>query len=216
MGKKAELVAQIRELLKTAKTRGLTDENIAVYLRGKGQPFTFTTDKKTDKVVPVEVDVYQRSWSLLNTLIFKIYPILFISSLFIYPLFKMVTMSTCLVSGVSPIGEVVSPILDCDMCRGVNEAPRLSDLGKEDFIRNYAYTGKPLLVEGAVSNWSALHVFSYDYFKSIYDSSPSSLDEDDSNGQFFSYSSSIYNLKHFFSLPRDMVSMKTEKWYIGW
>ena len=212
----SEVVAQVKELLNTAKTRGLTDNDIEVYLKEKGHPFTFRTDKKTDEVVQMEVDAYQRSWSLLNTLIFTIYPILFVSSLFIYPFFKMVTMSTCLVSELAPFSEVSSPIINCDMCRGVKEAPRISNLGREDFIRNYAYAGRPILVEGAVSNWSALQVFSYDYFKSIYRSRPSSLEEDDLNGQFFSYSSNIHGLKDFFSLPQDMVSMKTEKWYIGW
>lgn len=211
----AEIVAHVQKLLNTAKTRGLTDDDINTYLIDNGYS-TLKTDKKTDEVVPVEVDIYKKSFSLLNMLIFKVYPVIFVFCLLIYPLFGMAAMSPCLLKEVSPLGEAVQPLVNCDMCRGLDGAPRLTNLSQEDFMKYYAYSSQPILVEGAVSKWSALKVFSYDYFKDLYLSTPASLDEDDSEGQFFSYSSNIESLKHFFSIPDEVVTMQTEKWYIGW
>ena len=216
-------VAALKEIFKAAEEAGLSTEDINIYLKGKGylktkdKPSSLRTDKKSDEIILAEVDVYKKGYSLLSTLIFKVYPVFFFLSLFMFPIFKMVTMSTCLLSDLMPFGDVVAaPFINCDMCRGLLGAPRLSNLSKDDFIRNYAYTGRPILVEGAALNWSAVQTFSYDYFKSLYLSVPSSLDEDFSTPQFFSYSSNIKDLRDLFSLPNEVASMETEKWYIGW
>jgi len=61
-----------------------------------------------------------------------------------------------------------------------------------------------------------MEVFSYNYFKDLYQQSPEAIDSDTEKGQFFSYSSNIRNLKELFELSSEGVSMATEKWYIGW
>ena len=171
--------------------------------------------KKMDD--PAEFDPYKKMCSLLNCLVFKVYPVIFLLMLPVYPGYKLLAGSRCLLSEVSPFGEAVTPIVDCSICEGVREAPRLpSNLSMDDFIRNYAYTSRPILVEGAVSNWSALGVFSYDYFKSLYMRFEEALEDDHNSGQFFAYSSNIRDLKGLFSLPSDVATMETEKWYIGW
>ena len=202
-----EVLLRLKGITKRAKSKGATDEEILACLKAKGY------SRETSQ----ELSPYQRSLSLLNCLLFKVYPIVFALALLAYPIFKMMTGSPCLLIEISPFGEAVTPVVNCEsVCVGVTEAPRLTNLSKDNFIRNYAYTSKPILVVGAVSNWSALDVFSYDYFKSIYTNAPESLTEDTKYGQFFSYSSDIKDLKELFSLPSDVAAMKKEKWYIGW
>lgn len=199
----AKVVSEVRGVIRRARSRGMTDEEITKWFEAQGYS-------------PDLFDPYQKACSLLNCLVFKVYPVIFLLALSAYPLFRMMAGYSCLVSEISPFGEAVNPMANCEMCEGVTGAPRLSNLSKDDFIRNYAYTSKPILVVGAVSNWTALDVFSYEYFKSLYVNSPESLEDDNSKGQFFSYSSNMGDLRDLFSLPSEVASMETEKWYIGW
>jgi len=207
------VVEKLKIIFENARVKGLTEKDLKSFLHENGY---IPADKKTDDVNLEGPSVFERSLSLLNTLIFKVYPIIFLFCLSLYPLYKLAVGSPCLVNEVTPFGEILTPLVNCKMCEGVTGAPRLRNLSQEDFIRNYAYTSRPILVEGAVLHWSAIEVFSYEYFKDLYLSAPASLDEDKSSGQFFSYSSSIEDLEHLFSLPDEMASMAAEKWYIGW
>ena len=202
-----EVVSQVRKAIRRAKIRGMTDTEILSFAKERGF-YSYN---------PVTSDLPRRMFSLMNCLLFKVYPIVFFFILLpAYPLFRMLTGYSCLLIELSPFGEAVTPIVDCAICEGVTSAPRLTNLSMDDFIRNYAYTSKPILVEGAVSNWSAVKVFSYDYFKSLYMQAPESLEEDNDKGQFFAYGSNIRDLKELFSLPSEVATMATEKWYIGW
>ena len=209
------MVSHIKEILKRAKSRGMSNEEIRKCLIQNGYSLNLLTDKKTDEEIPLD-PIGPQLWRYFNCLMFKVYPIIFALVLLSYPLFKMVTGSPCLLQEISPFGEAVTPIVDCKICEGVTEAPRLVNITQDDFIRNYAYTSRPVLVVGAVSNWSAVDIFSYDYFKSLYMNAPESLEEDHNKGQFFAYSSNIRDLKDLFSLPSEVATMETEKWYIGW
>ena len=197
-----KVMSRVRKVIQRARARGMSDEEIKRFFKEKGY-------KKPE-------DPCRKSCSLLNCLLFKVYPIIFAIALLAYPVFRLFAGYACLLVEVSPFGEAVTPIVDCKMCEGVTGAPRLTNLTTDEFIRNHAYTARPILVVGAVSNWSALEVFSYDYFKSLYLKSPQSLDEDNDSGQFFAYSSNIHDLKDLFSLPSEVATMETEKWYIGW
>ena len=204
-----EVVPQIREIIKRARSRGQADSEIVDCFRENGYSYALgSTPKKTRKVI--------RCCQVLDLLIFKALPAMLLLLLLGYPAWQVSDGSVCLLRELSPFGEAVTPMVDCAICEGVTEAPRLFNLSQDDFIRNYAYTSKPILVVGAVSNWSALDVVSYDYFKSIYMDSLDSLEVDHDSGQFFAYGSNIRDLKDLFSLPSDVATMKTEKWYIGW
>ena len=114
------------------------------------------------------------------------------------------------------MNHVRNLVLVCRVCEGVEGALRFVNLSREDFIHQHAYSAKPIVVEGAARGWPAMEVFSYDYFKDLYLQTPGSLDDDYTKGQFFSYSSSIMDLKGLFQLPVEQAEMKTERWYIGW
>lgn len=199
-----EVIARIRRMIREAKSGGMTGKEIKRCFQEKGYRYE------------EEFDPYTKSCSILNCLLFKVYPVIFLLLMLSYPLVRMLSGYACLLVEVSPFGEVVNPMVNCDICEGVTGAPRLRNLSRDDFMRNYAYTSRPILVEGAVLNWSAVEVFSYDFFKELYMSRPESLEEDNSRGQFFAYSSNIGSLQDLFSLPSEVASMQSEKWYIGW
>ena len=115
-----------------------------------------------------------------------------------------------------PMFEIVGPLVDCDFCKGVNHAPRLSNLSRVEFIHKYGFSGQPIIVTDATSTWKASSVFSYEFFKQLYLSRPESLDNDTQFGQFFQYSTSIRNLHELFNMSEDSVKFKGERWYIGW
>ena len=201
-----QVFTELSTILENAKKAGLSDQEIKECLEKEGL-----------LQVPLDrAQIIQKAWRLLDLLIFKVYPVLFLCAMLAYPVYKAFTGSPCLVSEVFPLSEAVIPFVDCGMCEGVTGAPRLTNLTQEEFIRNYAYKSKPILVVGAARDWPALGLFSYDYFKNLYLSRPGALEGDDSQGQFFSYSSNINGLNELFSLPSEVATMSKEKWYIGW
>ena len=201
-----QVLTELSTILENAKKAGLSDEEIKECLEKDGLLQT-----------PIDsAQLIQKAWRLLDILIFKVYPILFLCAMFAYPVVKAYTGAPCLVSEVFPLSEAVVPFVDCGMCEGVTGAPRLTNLSQEEFIRNYAYQSKPILVVGAASDWPALDVFSYDYFKNLYLSRPGALEGDNAQGQFFAYSSNIKDLADLFALPSEVATMSKEKWYIGW
>ena len=207
-----KLLSDLSHILEQAKSAGLSDEEIKQCLQDEGllQP-PAAHGGSQDKDI-----VYQKACSILNLLIFKVYPIVILCSLLAFPLYKMYNRSPCLVTELCPFSEAAIPFVDCRMCEGVVEAPRLVNLSQEDFIRRYAYKSKPIIVEGAANDWPALSTFSYDYFKDLYTSMPGSLDGDNTQGQFFAYSSDIKDLADLFELPSEVATMGKERWYIGW
>ena len=87
---------------------------------------------------------------------------------------------------------------------------------QEYFLKHHAYTGRPVLIKGAVSNWTALKVFSYKYFKKLY-SKLEALEENEELGcQFFSYKTNLYSLKQLFSMSKKRSELKKDQWYVGW
>ncbi|MFS4454639.1 cupin-like domain-containing protein [Maribacter sp. 2304DJ31-5] len=49
----------------------------------------------------------------------------------------------------------------------LTEIPRVASLGKEDFIRDYYKSQKPVVIENAIKDWPAFSKWNLDYMKSI-------------------------------------------------
>ena len=199
---KERTASRLTDILERAHSAGLSENDFKRCLQ------SFSTTTKTHR------------WKYLsltaNSVVFKFLPVVFLLYLLYSPVSELLSRSPCLVSQIPPFGELLHPKLDCNFCEGLRGAPRLTNLSQYEFVSEYAYTSQPLLVVGAASGWPAMEVFSYDYFKDLYQQSPEAIDSDTERGQFFSYSSNIRNLKELFELSSDGVSMATEKWYIGW
>ncbi|XP_063218652.1 uncharacterized protein LOC134528915 [Bacillus rossius redtenbacheri] len=102
----------------------------------------------------------------------------------------------------------------CSMCRDVSQVDKISNISPQVFEKEYAYTGRPVVVTDAMSNWTAQQVFSFQFFKDVYkDHWQKQL-----GCQFFPYRTEFRNLYEVFnmSIERAFMHDGTKPWYIGW
>lgn len=157
-----------------------------------------------------------KSWITLGGFLFKFLPIVALLVALCYPALSLYEGGGCLV-GTGPVGEIVMyPKTDCGFCKELVEAPRVSNLSKEQFIKDFISNNIPIVVTDATENWSARELFTYEFFRGLYMDNPESLDSDNDQGQFFQYSSDLHQLADVFDLPADRVELEGKKWYIGW
>lgn len=55
---------------------------------------------------------------------------------------------------------VFRPPENCEFCKQVKHMERVRDISVEEFTERYAYSGRPVIVEDATKNWTALEVTS--------------------------------------------------------
>ncbi|XP_043563069.1 uncharacterized protein LOC122558491 isoform X1 [Chiloscyllium plagiosum] len=120
------------------------------------------------------------------------------------------------------LGELHNPFrrpLDCRVCRNITGVDRRSNLSHEEFLRAYAYSMQPVVVEDGQRNWSAREIFSFEFFTRIYDNESRALDSSASECQFFPYDTEFVNLGDVFSMEAGRAAgmdSKAKPWYIGW
>ena len=112
--------------------------------------------------------------------------------------------------------DMFRPPVNCSICRNVHGVEKLSNLTKEEFFKNYAYTSRPVVIKDGTKDWSAQKVFSFDYFKGVYGPNSPALEALESNCQFFPYNTNFKTLKEVFNMPKKDSEMKGNPWYIGW
>lgn len=107
--------------------------------------------------------------------------------------------------------KIFRPAEDCSICRGVEQVDRILDVDPSIFEERYAYSGRPVVVVDAAINWTATEVFSFPFFKSLYEGV-------DGNCQFFPYRTEFKSLREVFemSADRSLLEEGTEPWYVGW
>lgn len=60
------------------------------------------------------------------------------------------------------------PIDDCRMCQDLNEIKRIERVSKEEFLEKYAYSGVPVIITDAMTNWTGLTKINFDFLKQTY------------------------------------------------
>ena len=82
----------------------------------------------------------------------------------------------------------------------------------------YAYSGVPVVITDGMLNWTATHVFSFDFFKHIYSSDSPALDSFHNNCQFFPYKTEFKNLRQVLNMSSKRANLESGSapWYIGW
>ena len=124
--------------------------------------------------------------------------------------------SPCTIDNSLFVLEAARPITDCKMCEGITEVPKLSGLTVETFVNNFAFSSKPLVVKDATTNWTAMHEFSYEYFRKLYSEAKSALNETYEECLFFQYKTEFHSLSEVFNISKERVEFKAEPWYVGW
>ena len=203
-----KLKAEARDLLAAALAQGCRSEDIKDFLRQLKRSRAHSNKKHWLWLA--------RLGRVLYYLVFLVLPAVLLLSVLLLSLINWYEEAPCLVPQPYFLGEILRPMSDCEFCNGVTAAPREKNISVYDFVKKYAYTSKPVVVEGAASDWPATRAFSYDYFKGLYQQRPEAIEHQIEEGQFFSYNSNIRDLKGLFELSDEEVSMVTERWYIGW
>ena len=214
---KVEVISELYELFEQSEKNGISLEDIfkCVY----SNVGSTTIDDSYDELnTPYSKKSHWRHYVSkgIHFSVLQLLPFLFLGFLFYFPMAQLMYTSPCIMHTPVPLVEVTHPIINCTMCQGLTEAPRLKNLSRNEFMEHHAHSLRPIVVVGAASRWPAIEVFSYDYFKKLYQNYPESVEADMNTGQFFSYSSNIRNLKELFEIPHNQLSVENERWYIGW
>ncbi|XP_012261608.2 uncharacterized protein LOC105689271 [Athalia rosae] len=117
----------------------------------------------------------------------------------------------CLVDIPSAVHQIFRPPEDCSMCLDIQQVDKVSKIDPAHFEVRYAYSGRPVVITDATTNWTAPKVFSYSFFKSLYDGQKG-------NCQFFPYKTGFKNLQEVFNMStsRALQQSGTAPWYVGW
>lgn len=102
---------------------------------------------------------------------------------FLYGKSWMNDTKKCLISLPDSLSHAFRPPEYCGFCRNITQADRVSNILPKEFEENYAYNAKPVVITDATSNWTALDVFDFWYFKNVYETSL--YDSEQMNCQFF-------------------------------
>lgn len=79
-----------------------------------------------------------------------------------------ITKEECAIQIPDLLFPALRPIDDCSMCINVKEIKRVSNISKEEFLENYAYSGIPVIVTDASQNWTAMRELNFNYLKNLY------------------------------------------------
>ncbi|XP_065349796.1 uncharacterized protein LOC135945823 isoform X1 [Cloeon dipterum] len=114
----------------------------------------------------------------------------------------------CLLANPDWLQDSTRPPEDCSICAGVDTVDRVSQISPQLFEQKYAYSGRPVVIEDAMRNWTAPSIFSLDFLRSLYRDSPQP------NCQFFPYKTEFRGLADFFNMSEERATGKP--WYVGW
>lgn len=96
------------------------------------------------------------------------------------------------------------------------QIPTVHNMSKEIFLRNYAYTSRPVLIKNGTGNWTALRIFGFRYFKTLYTKLNAFDDFRELGCLFFPYKTSLESLEHLFTLSLKEAKKFQAQWYVGW
>ncbi|KAF5306007.1 hypothetical protein FQR65_LT07500 [Abscondita terminalis] len=147
----------------------------------------------------------------------KKYIILGILMAILFSYLRMYKDSECLIEMPSDSSKIFREPETCDICVDTYEVPKIRNLSRDDFENLFVIPGKPLVVTDATKDWLAAKMFSFEFFKKLYDS----IREDDyseTDCQFFPYKTEFKSLKEALNMTieRSRLEPGTLPWYIGW
>lgn len=211
-----KLTDQLLQLRSDALKCGLSDEQLREAIEGSCQTTPTNGHKKKwwKKFKKYMCDPAHRVHVLVVSLAFTVG--LFVASYEL--LFDYVVSTPCLVENNVFTDEVYRPRVNCDMCRDIVDAPEERNLSQEEFYEKYSFTGRPVLMKEATSNWTAMSHFNFTYFQHLYRKVKGSLTTIEDDCQFFGYETEFTSLAEALNMSDDRAAYKPGElpWYIGW
>lgn len=126
----------------------------------------------------------------------------------------------CIIGNNLLMLELSRPAVSCDVCKTMTDVAVVDgeEITKELFLKEYAYNGIPLLVKGGARNWTALHLFSFGYFKDLYETTQDGLESIENDCQFFPYKTDFLSMRAVFKMSeaRSRIEKGEKEWYVGW
>ena len=124
----------------------------------------------------------------------------------------------CLVNTADELQDFGRPPVNCEICHGLSEVPRISKITPHEFEMKYAYSGTPVIIQDAIQNWTATKSFNFKFFKELYTPDSPVLQNVELKCQFFPYKTSFESLGEVFNMSEERANLTdgTEPWYIGW
>ena len=95
--RKEDVIFRLSTIMEEAKLAGISEKQLK---------------KSLNSAAEVD-DPFKKGCQILDCVVFQIYPLLFLLSLFGYPLFKLFQRSPCLITEVTPLGEAMIPVMNC-------------------------------------------------------------------------------------------------------
>ncbi|XP_035718641.1 catenin delta-2-like isoform X5 [Vespa mandarinia] len=117
---------------------------------------------------------------------------------------------SCLVEFPILTQKIFRPPEDCSICWDVQNVEKISNVDPVHFEERYAYSGRPVIIMDAMTNWTATKIFSYSFFKSLYGGEQAGC-------QFFPYKTEFRSLLDVFNMSqsRSLLEAGTKPWYVG-
>lgn len=119
----------------------------------------------------------------------------------------------CTIDMPQQLVRVFRPPEDCSMCRGLRRIDRVSNLSPIGFQETYSDYGRPVVVTDATRNWTAQHVFSFRFLKSLYQDQL--LEHNTQGCQLHSTDSAFSSLGDIFNDSHTQ-KRNARPWHIGW
>ncbi|CAH0557002.1 unnamed protein product [Brassicogethes aeneus] len=112
-------------------------------------------------------------------------------------------------------GSVLRPPEYCEICRNVTTIDKVENISPESFYYDYVKPCKPVIVKDGALGWEAMKLFSFDFFKHVYESLPEK--RTNTRCQFFPYQTEFRSLKEVFNMSSARAKLEPgeKNWYIG-
>lgn len=123
----------------------------------------------------------------------------------------------CIIPNNYFVWEATRPISDCQFCTNVTEPILLYNATKEQFSK-FAFSSKPIVIKSALLHWPAVKVFSFEFFKNLYNSLDDAYRSVDEECQFLHFRSNFISLRDVFAMSeaRSNNAPGETPWYVGW
>lgn len=154
---------------------------------------------------------------LIISLIFTILLGIILNKTSIDILVKNVLGVRCIIPNNYLIWEATRPETDCNMCKDINQVLIFNNISR-DIFKNYEYSPRPMIAKRAALNWPAMHIFDFNFFKNLYDSTKDSYESIEEECQILTFKSDFNSLKDVFSMNESRINLLSgeQPWYVGW
>uniref|UniRef100_A0A915HUX7 Uncharacterized protein n=1 Tax=Romanomermis culicivorax TaxID=13658 RepID=A0A915HUX7_ROMCU len=128
--------------------------------------------------------------------------------------------NSCLLENSNFVQDLFRPLVDCGkICGNLRKINRLKNLpagGGSIFETEYLSQGRPVVIEDALKNWTALRSFNFEFFVDLYLEGEDKLYVDDGrNCQFFRYRTNFSSLRDALKTLKQNTRLRND-FYIGW